>query len=76
MCRTVVDLAASGRNPTRTLIASFLVLILTGAGLLMLPRSASEENISLIDSLFTATSATCVTGLVVRNTGTDFSMMG
>jgi trk system potassium uptake protein TrkH len=76
VCRTVVNLAASGRNPTRTLIASFFVLIITGALLLMLPRASAAENLSPVDALFTATSATCVTGLVVRDTGNDFSLMG
>ncbi len=76
VCRTVVNLAATGKNPTQTLIASFLILIFTGAGLLMLPRSAAKENISFVDSLFTATSATCVTGLIVKDTGEDFSLMG
>jgi trk system potassium uptake protein TrkH len=76
LCRTTVNLAASGKNPTRTLIASFLVLIITGAGLLMLPRSSTGENVSFVDALFTATSATCVTGLIVKDTGKDFSLMG
>ena len=76
LCRTSVNLAASGRSPTRTLIASFLVLIISGAGLLMLPRSSAGERVSFVDALFTATSATCVTGLIVKNTGEDFSLMG
>ena len=76
LCRTSVDLAASGRSPTRTLIASFLVLIISGAGLLMLPRASTGENLSFVDALFTATSATCVTGLIVKDTGQDFSLMG
>ncbi|MFC1737425.1 TrkH family potassium uptake protein [Planctomycetota bacterium] len=76
LSRTSVNMAASGRNPTKALIASFLVLIIMGAGLLMLPRSASGENIGFVDSLFTATSATCVTGLIVKETGRDFSLMG
>lgn len=76
VCRTVVNLAASGRSPTMALIGSFLVLIITGAGLLMLPRSAARENIGLVDALFTATSATCVTGLIVKDTSADFSLMG
>ncbi len=76
ICMTSVSLAASGKNPTRTLIASFLVLIATGAGLLMLPRASTKENAGLVDALFTATSATCVTGLIVRDTGQDFSLMG
>ena len=78
VCRTTVNLAASGRNPTRTLIASFLVLIVSGAGLLMLPKASApyKENLSFVDALFTATSATCVTGLIVKDTGKDFSLMG
>ncbi len=78
LCRTCVNLAASGKNPTRTLIASFLFLIISGAGFLMLPRAAGKdkENLSFIDALFTSTSATCVTGLIVKNTGEDFSLMG
>lgn len=78
LCRTSVNLAASGKNPTRTLIASFIVLILSGAGLLMLPAASApgRENVSFVDALFTATSATCVTGLIVKDTGQDFSIMG
>ena len=76
VCRTAVNLAASGRNPTTALIASFLVLIISGAGMLMLPRASAGENLGFVDALFTATSATCVTGLIVKDTGTDFSFMG
>jgi trk system potassium uptake protein TrkH len=78
LCKTSVNMAASGRSPTRTLIVSFLVLIFSGAGLLMLPAASSEgkESLSFVDALFTATSGTCVTGLIVRDTGRDFSMMG
>jgi len=76
ICITSVGLAATGKNPTRTLIASFLILIVAGAGLLMLPRASTKQRASIIDALFTATSATCVTGLIVRDTGQDFSLMG
>jgi len=76
LCRTSVNLAASGKSPTRTLIASFLVLITCGAGLLYLPKASTGESASFVDALFTATSATCVTGLIVRDTGKDFSLMG
>jgi trk system potassium uptake protein TrkH len=78
LCRTSIGMAASGRNPTRALIASFLVLIFSGAGLLMLPAASAEgkESLSFVDALFTATSGTCVTGLIVKDTGQDFSMMG
>ena len=77
LCRTGINLAASGRNPTQTLIGSFVVLIISGAGLLMLPAANSGgQNLSLVDALFTSTSATCVTGLIVKDTGQEFSMMG
>ncbi len=76
LCRTSINLAASGKSPTQTLIASFLVLIISGAGLLMLPLASTGENLSFVDALFTATSATCVTGLIVKDTGQDFSLMG
>jgi len=76
VCRTTVDLAASGKNPTRTLIASFVVLILSGTGVLMLPKSAAAQRIGFVDALFTATSAACVTGLTARDTGADYSLMG
>jgi len=78
LCKTSVNLAATGRSPTQTLIASFVVLIISGAGLLMLPAASAEgkESLSFVDALFTATSGTCVTGLIVKDTGQDFSLMG
>ena len=76
LCKTSVNMAASGKNPTQTLITSFLVLIIAGAGALWLPRSSAAESVSFVDALFTATSATCVTGLIVKDTGEDFSLMG
>ncbi len=76
VCRSTVDLAATGRNPTMILISSFVVLIVAGAGMLMLPRASTGEPLSFVDALFTATSATCVTGLVVKDTGKDFTFMG
>ena len=75
-CRSCVNLAATGTNPAKALIITFLVLIVTGAGTLMLPRSYNTERMSFVDALFTATSATCVTGLIVKDTGRDFSLMG
>ena len=76
LCRTSVNLAASGKSPTRALIISFLVLIFSGAGLLCLPKASACEEVRFVDALFTATSATCVTGLIVKETGRDFSFMG
>jgi len=64
-------------TPPQLLIASFLCVILAGTAALSLPAATSgPERMSLVDSLFTATSATCVTGLVVKDTGTFFSPFG
>ncbi|MGB7996261.1 MAG: TrkH family potassium uptake protein [Photobacterium halotolerans] len=61
--------------PPFILSGSFLLLILIGAGLLKLPI-ATHEPISWVQSLFTATSAVTVTGLVVVDTGTVFTLFG
>ncbi|MGN0396129.1 MAG: TrkH family potassium uptake protein [Coprococcus sp.] len=59
------------------IIVGFLFVILTGSILLMLPVSTrSGESASFLDALFTATSATCVTGLVVHDTATYWSVFG
>lgn len=64
-------------RPERVLAGGFLVLILVGAALLALPfASASGQSMGLFDSLFTATSAVCVTGLVAVDTGTALSLFG
>jgi trk system potassium uptake protein len=53
----------------------FGVLILGGTILCMLPWSqAAGTDLDILDALFTATSACCVTGLVVVDTGRDFSL--
>ena len=68
---------AAGPGPLRMLIGSFLALILLGTALLKLPAATPPERpIGWIDALFTATSATCVTGLAVRDTGTEFTLFG
>lgn len=59
------------------IIVGFLLVILTGSILLMLPVSArSGKGTTFADALFTATSATCVTGLVVHDTATYWSLFG
>lgn len=64
-------------RPERVLAMGFLVLILVGTVLLALPAAArSGRTIGIYDSLFTATSAVCVTGLVAVDTGTTFSPFG
>ena len=64
--------------PARASFAWYFVLIAVGAVVLMLPMSGQNEKpaISALDAVFTATSAACVTGLAVRSTGHDFSLLG
>lgn len=70
-------------HPARAMFTSFAAVTLVGAGLLALPRATTApagEGVyfarHLLDCLFTATSATCVTGLVVFDTGHDFTLFG
>ncbi|MGI5888942.1 MAG: TrkH family potassium uptake protein [Oscillospiraceae bacterium] len=64
-------------SASQSIIVGFLLLILVGALLLSLPISkAGEGSASFIDALFTSVSASCVTGLVVQDTGTYWSTFG
>ena len=64
-------------SPNQIIAIGFLSIILAGALLLMLPfANRSGQGLSFLDSLFTATSATCVTGLVVADTWTQFNLLG
>lgn len=64
-------------DPPKILVGGFGFLILFGAALLMLPISTLDGNgLSALYALFTATSATCVTGLVVVDTGSTFTVFG
>jgi len=66
-----------GLKPAQLMITSFAFAIGTGTVLLMLPiATQAGVKTSLIDALFTATSATCVTGLIVKDTATYFSVFG
>lgn len=56
-------------SPPAILIRGFIIVILTGTVLLGQPFAVHEGRLSLLDALFTATSAVCVTGLVVVDTG-------
>lgn len=63
--------------PPQILVLGFAAIILIGAILLTLPISnTTGKPLRFIDALFTATSATCVTGLVVKDTGLFFSTFG
>ena len=64
-------------STTHVIMLSFLVAILAGSLLLSLPiSSANGEAVSYLDALFTATTATCVTGLVTLPTVTTWSVFG
>lgn len=63
-------------NPALMFIFSFLILIIAGAFALMLPISTVQGSIKFIDALFTSTSAVCVTGLSVVDTGSYFTRFG
>jgi potassium uptake TrkH family protein len=70
-----IDFNRQYLNPAQLFIASFLLIILTGTFLLLLPN-ATYSGISLVDALFTSTSAVCVTGLIVVDTGSFFTQFG
>lgn len=64
-------------SPPQLIMIIFFALIWVGAILLALPLSASDgKSIGLLDALFTATSAICVNGLIVVDTGSVFSTFG
>ncbi|KMZ41993.1 MULTISPECIES: Trk family potassium uptake protein [Bacillales] len=64
-------------DPPKTLVLGFALIIFLGALLLTLPVSTVDGlGLHWLDAVFTATSATCVTGLVVVDTGTTFTTFG
>ena len=62
-------------NPALLFILSFLIIIIIGGLFLMLPN-ATNSRITIIDAMFTSTSAVCVTGLAVVDTGSFFTQFG
>ncbi len=62
-------------NPAQLFILSFMVIIILGGLLLLLPKATYTE-ISVVDAMFTSASAVCVTGLSVVDTGTHFTTLG
>lgn len=64
-------------HPAQTVTMSFLLVIAVGTLLLMMPLATLDgEGLPLVDALFTATSAVCVTGLIVVDTATVYTMWG
>ena len=70
-----VNYKRSYLNPAQLFIVSFLGIILIGTFLLMLPK-ATYDGLGFLNALFTSTSAVCVTGLIVVDTGTYFTPFG
>jgi trk system potassium uptake protein TrkH len=63
-------------SPAQVLVLSFTALIASGAILLRLPVSAARDPLTFLDAFFTATSAVCVTGLIVVDTPHDLTVFG
>jgi trk system potassium uptake protein len=63
-------------HPATLVLASFLLAILVGAVLLKIPLAARTGHLAWVDAFFTATSAVCVTGLAVVDTGRYFTPFG
>jgi trk system potassium uptake protein len=64
-------------DPPKILVLGFAMLILIGTCILMLPIATVDgKGLTFINALFTSTSATCVTGLVVVDTGSTFTIFG
>ena len=63
-------------QPHLVILASFLLLIVAGTGLLLLPRATLGGGLTVVDALFTSASAASVTGLTVVDTRTAFTPFG
>lgn len=75
--QTVPDVIAKSTNPARLVLFSFLSVIIAGMLLLMLPASTADQNgLGFVNALFMATSAVCVTGLIVVDTATHLTPFG
>lgn len=63
-------------SPSGLILLSFAGIIAAGACLLMLPAAGADRPLTFLEALFTATSATCVTGLSVFDIGTRLTIFG
>ena len=66
----------NGLSQIQLIALGFFIIIVIGTLLLMLPISSRGEAAKPLDALFTATSATCVTGLVVADTFRNWTLFG
>ncbi len=77
MIKKTKEKLRKGRTSFQIIIGSFFGLIMLGTLLLMLPISSQSRTVTpFSDCMFTAVSATCVTGLIVRDTATYWSLFG
>ncbi|WP_243767557.1 TrkH family potassium uptake protein [Paenibacillus agricola] len=73
----IVNKLKNNMSPPQLILGVFFVLIWIGALLLALPvASATGQSVGLLDAVFTATSAVCVNGLIVVDTGSVYSIFG
>ncbi len=74
---TVISSLGRKSNPSLIMAVSFLFIIMAGSGMLLMPRCIQHGvHLSWIDSLFTATSAVCVTGLTTIDVPSTFTSFG
>jgi trk system potassium uptake protein TrkH len=72
-----MNLKKKNLTPAQYLVSGYFVIIMLGSLLLMLPVATTDgQGLGTIDAVFTATSATCVTGLIVVNTKEAFTIFG
>ncbi len=63
-------------HPAQTVVLSFVIVIMVGTLLLMMPMMSTGDPLKPVDAFFTITSAVCVTGLIVVDTATQFTIPG
>jgi potassium uptake TrkH family protein len=77
LVQRIPETISKSKNPARLVLLSFLFVIFVGTILLMLPASTTDQSgLGFVNALFMATSAVCVTGLIVVDTATHLSFFG
>lgn len=77
MLKNILNFNIEEMSTAQILVSGYFVVIITGTILLMLPTATTKMGgMSFLNALFTATSATCVTGLIVVNTASAFTVFG
>ncbi len=77
LSRSVIGFINKNTNPALVMVGSFAAIIFIGTILLLVPRSTAEHiRLPVIDALFTATSAVCVTGLSTVDIASTFTLEG